>query len=204
MIESISAVTLVTRDMRRAVRFYETLGFRLKHGGPEATFTSFEAGTGFLNLITRAPGQRLAWWGRTDQGPWVIEVGARSIGGLCARALRFGAGIGLEDLILSHVLGLPIETMAGEDKATGVMMIPIPQAGVLESVGGIEAARRVAGVDDVTITIPKGHEVVPLPEGNKYLGFIFARGDSPEAVEEALRDSHHCLRFQIDPRADAE
>ena len=95
MIESISAVTLVTRDMRRAVRFYETLGFRLKHGGPEATFTSFEAGTGFLNLINRAPGQRLAWWGRTDQGPWVIEVGARSIGGLCARALRFGVGIGL-------------------------------------------------------------------------------------------------------------
>jgi catechol 2,3-dioxygenase-like lactoylglutathione lyase family enzyme len=64
MIESISAVTLVTRDMGRAVRFYETLGFRVKHGGPEATFTSFEAGTGFLNLITRTPGQRLAWWGR--------------------------------------------------------------------------------------------------------------------------------------------
>ncbi len=64
MIESISAVTLVTRDMRRAVRFYETLGFRLKHGGPEATFTSFQAGAGFLNLITGSPGQGLAWWGR--------------------------------------------------------------------------------------------------------------------------------------------
>ena len=134
-----------------------------------------------------------------DQGAWVIEVGARSIGGLCARALRFGAGISLEELILSHVLGLPIETMAREDKATGVMMIPIPQAGVLESVGGLEAARRVSGVDDVTITIPMGQEVVPLPEGNKYLGFIFARGDSPEAVEAALRKSHHCLRFRIDP-----
>ncbi len=139
-----------------------------------------------------------------DQGPWVIEVGARSIGGLCARALRFGAGISLEELILSHVLGLPIETMAREDKAAGVMMIPIPQAGVLGSVGGLEAARSVAGVDDVTITIPKGQEVVPLPEGNRYLGFIFARGDSPEAVEEALRDSHHCLRFQIDPGVEAE
>ena len=135
-----------------------------------------------------------------DQGPWVIEVGARSIGGLCARALRFGAGISLEELILSHVLGLPIETMAREDKATGVMMIPIPQAGVLESVGGLEAARRVSGVDDVTITIPMGQEVVPLPEGNKYLGFIFARGDSPEAVEAALRKSHHCLRFRIGPK----
>ena len=138
------------------------------------------------------------------QGPWVIEVGARSIGGLCARALRFGTGISLEELILSHVLGLPIETMAREDQAAGVMMIPIPQTGVLESVGGLEAAQRVAGVDDVTITIPVGQEVVPLPEGNKYLGFIFARGDNPEAVEEALRDSHHCLLFQIDPGLEGE
>jgi len=139
-----------------------------------------------------------------DQGPWVIEVAARSIGGLCARALRFGAGIRLEELILSHVLGLPIATMAREDRAAGVMMIPIPRAGVLASVGGLEAARRVAGVDDVTITIPQGQEVVPLPEGNKYLGFIFARGNSPEAVEEALRDSHRRLRFQIVPGAEAE
>jgi hypothetical protein len=101
-------------------------------------------------------------------------------------------------------LGLPIETMAREDQAAGVMMIPIPQTGVLESVGGLEAAQRVAGVDDVTITIPVGQEVVPLPEGNKYLGFIFARGDNPEAVEEALRDSHHCLLFQIDPGLEGE
>ncbi len=139
-----------------------------------------------------------------DQGPWVIEVGARSIGGLCARALRFGVGITLEELILSHVLGLPIETMAREDKAAGVMMIPIPRGGVLQSVGGLEAARGVAGVDDVTIAIPIGQDVVPLPEGNKYLGFIFARGERPEAVVEALRDAHRCLRFQIDPGAEAE
>ncbi len=139
-----------------------------------------------------------------DQGPWVIEVGARSIGGLCARALRFGAGIRLEELILSHAMGLSIETMDREEKAAGVMMIPIPRGGVLESVGGLKAARGVAGVDDVTITLAKGQDVVPLPEGNKYLGFIFARGDSPEAVEEALRASHRCLRFQIDPGADTE
>ena len=75
---------------------------------------------------------------------------------------------------------------------------------MLESVRGLEAARAVVGVEDVTITIPEGQEVVPLPEGNKYLGFIFARGDSPEAVEEALRDSHRRLQFQIDPGAEAE
>ena len=77
-------------------------------------------------------------------------------------------------------------------------MIPIPRAGVLESVDGLEDAQRVAGVDDVAITIPIGQKVVPLPEGNKYLGFIFARGDSPEAVEAALRESHRCLRFRIE------
>ncbi len=93
--------------------------------------------------------------------------------------------------------------MAREDKATGVMIIPIPQAGVLESVGGLEAARRVAGVDDVTITIPVGQEVVPLPEGNKSWAY-FRRGDSPEAVEAALRKSHHCLQFRINPGAEAE
>ena len=85
MIESISAVTLLTRDMRRAVRFYDTLGFRLKHGGPEATFTSFQAGTGFLNLITRPPGQRLAWWGRVIF--YVADVDA-----LYDRALTAGLG----------------------------------------------------------------------------------------------------------------
>ncbi len=103
---------------------------------------------------------------------------------------------------MSHVLGLPIETMVREDKATGVMMIPISHAGVLESVVGLEAARRVSGVEDVTITT--GQDVVPLPEGNKYLGVIFARGDSPDAVEAALRKSHHCLRFGIDPEAEAK
>jgi len=133
-----------------------------------------------------------------EEGPWVIEVGARSIGGLCARALRFGTGISLEKLVLNHVLGLPIEPMVREDMAAGVMMIPIPQAGVLEAVSGLEAAQGVAGVDDVTITIAVGQEIVPLPEGNKYLGFIFARCDSPEAVEKALRASHHCLQFQIE------
>ena len=133
-----------------------------------------------------------------DQGPWVIEVGARSIGGLCARALRFGAGIRLEELILRHALGLPIETMAREDKAAGVMMIPIPAAGMLRQVAGIEAARARADIDDVTISIPIGETLVPVPEGNRYLGFIFASGDTPEAVEVALRVAHDELEFTIE------
>ena len=94
-------------------------------------------------------------------------------------------------------LGLPIETMARERCAAGVMMIPIPGAGTLRAIDGLEAARSVAGVEDVTITIPIGQPVVPLPEGDKYLGFIFAKGETPEAVETSLRTVHDRLDFEI-------
>ena len=63
-IESISAVTLATHDMVRAVRFYRALGFRLRYGGEEATFTSFVVGAGYLNLIAQSTERRWSWWGR--------------------------------------------------------------------------------------------------------------------------------------------
>jgi formate-dependent phosphoribosylglycinamide formyltransferase (GAR transformylase) len=130
--------------------------------------------------------------------PVPVEVAPRSIGGLCARTLRFGAGIRLEELILRHALALPIETLEREARPVGVMMIPIPRAGRLAQVGGLEAARGVAGIEEVTITIPLGQTVVPLPEGNRYLGFIFARAETPEAVEAALREAHRRLDFVIE------
>ena len=134
-----------------------------------------------------------------DDGVWLIEVAARSIGGLCSRALRFSAGGRLEDLILRHALGLPIPAADPDRLATGVMMIPIPSAGTLRGVAGIEAAHAVAGIEDVTISIPLGETLVPVPEGNRYLGFIFAAGDMPEAVEAALREAHRRLEFTIEP-----
>ena len=134
-----------------------------------------------------------------DQGVWLIEVAARSIGGLCSRALRFGPGGRLEDLILRHALGLPVPTVELERPATGVMMIPIPAAGVLRRITGIEAARALAGIDDVTISIPLGETLVPVPEGNRYLGFIFAGGDTAEVVEATLREAHGQLEFTIEP-----
>ena len=130
-------------------------------------------------------------------GPVVLEVAARSIGGLCARTLRFGAGVSLEEVIVAHATGLPLDEVRREARAAGVMMLPIPRAGVLHGVWGIEAARAVPLVEDVVITIPEGREVEPLPEGDSYLGFLFARGDAPEAVEAALRAGHRCLRFDI-------
>ena len=135
-----------------------------------------------------------------EHGPWVIEIAARSIGGLCARVLRFGAGVSLENLILRHAIGLEIGTFERERCPAGVMMLPIPDAGVLRGVAGVDAARAVAGVDGVTITLPVGQPAVPLPEGNKYLGFIFAHGASADAVEATLREAHSCLDVTIERR----
>ena len=133
------------------------------------------------------------------QGPWLLEVAARSIGGLCSRALRFRDGMTLEDLLLRHVIGLDVTALEREKLAAGVMMIPIPHAGILRQVTGQEDAKRVAGIEDIRITIPIGQEVVPLPEGSRYLGFIFARDHTPASVESALREAHRRLTFAITP-----
>jgi biotin carboxylase len=132
-----------------------------------------------------------------DEGPWVLEVAARSIGGLCSRTLRFGTGMTLEEIILRHALGWPIASLERERRAAGVMMIPIPRGGRLDGVQGLEDARAVPHVEDVVISAHVGQTLVPLPEGWQYLGFIFARGDDPATVEDALRRAHGRLRFEI-------
>ena len=137
--------------------------------------------------------------GDGDEPPVVIELAARSIGGLCSRTLRFGAGIRLEELILRHALGMPRAALRRESLAAGVMMIPIPRAGTLHAVSGLDHARAVPAIEDVSITIPVGDVVVPLPEGDRYLGFLFARGEEPAAVEAALREAHRGLEFDIEP-----
>jgi biotin carboxylase len=134
-------------------------------------------------------------------GPWLIELAPRSIGGLCSRTLRFGTGLTLEAIILSHALGRDLGALERERRAAGVMMIPIPGAGVLGEVGGQAEAEAVAGIEAVTITAHRGQELVPLPEGSRYLGFIFARGDTPQAVEASLREAHSRLRVAIGPAA---
>jgi biotin carboxylase len=136
-----------------------------------------------------------------DGSVGVIELAARSIGGLCSRALRFGAGVSLEELILRHALGLPLDGLRRERAAAGVMMIPIPCGGTLAAVDGQDQARAVPGIDGVEITIARGRPVVPLPEGDRYLGFMFAHGPTPAAVERSLRDAHGCLEIRIEPPA---
>ena len=134
-----------------------------------------------------------------DRGVWVIEIAARSIGGRCSRTLRFDAGMSLEEVILRHALRMDIPSFAPEGRAAGVMMLPIPRAGVLEEVRGREKALSVPGIEGLEITAQPGDELVPLPEGTRYLGFLIARGDKPEAVEAALRDAHRRLEFVITP-----
>jgi len=134
-----------------------------------------------------------------ERGPWMIELANRSIGGLCSRTLRFGTDATLEELILRQAAGLPIDTLSREGRAGGVMMIPIPQAGILRAVDGVDEARAIPGIEAVEITAPLNYPLVPLPEGDSYLGFIFARGPDPATVETALRAAHACLRFTIVP-----
>jgi biotin carboxylase len=133
-----------------------------------------------------------------DRGPWLIELAARPIGGRCGAVLRFGGGqVTLEEVVVRHALGMALPTLEREPLAAGVMMIPIPGAGVLREVRGVAAAKAVPLVEDVQITAHPGERLVPFPEGSRYPGFIFARGDTPAAVEAALRQAHGRLEFVL-------
>ena len=162
-----------------------------------------------------------------EQGVWILEVAARTIGGLCGRLLRFGTGSSLEELVLLHALGERPElnsapsgpsNMAGrtseasrvldrgprlgpigEAGGAGVLMIPIPQAGILRRVEGVSAAEKVPYIEEVVIDVREGYELVPLPEGASYLGFIFARAPSAAQAEAALRAAHACLQVVVMP-----
>ena len=132
-----------------------------------------------------------------ERGAWIVEVAARSIGGLCASTLRFGGETSLEEIILRQALRLDHGSLEREQLPAGVMMIPIAAAGVLREVGGLERARAVPGITSVDITIPCGERVEPLPRASRYLGFIFAQADTPAEVERALRRAHSLLAFDI-------
>ncbi len=139
-------------------------------------------------------------------GPWLIELAARPIGGQCSGALRFeiretGKGkeetLSLEEIVIRHALGMNLPALEREPQASGVMMIPVPGAGVLREVRGLDQARGQPLVEEIIITAHPGQELVPWPEGARYPGFIFARGGTPEAVEAALRAAHRQLQFVI-------
>ena len=136
------------------------------------------------------------------RGPHVLEVAARPIGGLCAKTLRFereGERVGLEELLLLHASGESIVGWRREDPAAAVMMIPIPRSGIFRGVEGVDAARAVRDVDEIQITAKPYQQLLALPEGASYLGFIFARAATPADADAALREAHKRLRVTIDP-----
>lgn len=137
-----------------------------------------------------------------ESGVWPLEIAPRPIGGLCSQSLRFADRVSLEELILRHALGEDISGIAREPDAAGVMMIPIPQAGVYQDAAGLDEALATPGIVDAVITAKQGQTLRPLPEGATYLGFLFSRVATPRQAEQALRGAHACLRFHIAPMLD--
>ena len=129
---------------------------------------------------------------------YLLEMAARTIGGLCAKLLSVGTGYSLEELVLAHAMDAPLEIKPAE-QAAGVLMIPIPKAGVLKRIEGLLEAQALPFIDEINIQIREGHELIPLPEGSSYLGFIFAYAGNAVQVEQALREAHAKLKFVVSP-----
>src|SRR5688572_8027472 len=136
------------------------------------------------------------------KGVYVLEIAARPIGGLCARAVRFdgpqGIRVPLEEVLIRHSIGEDLLPWTPSSDASGVMMIPIPRRGVYRGVQGVNDAAALDAIDDIRITAKTDELLLPLPEGRSYLGFIFASGKDPARVEQALRDAHAMLAFDIE------
>jgi|SRR5271154_2015888 len=144
-----------------------------------------------------------------DSGVWPLEIAPRPIGGLCSRALRFGQAdsdhrISLEELLLRHALEMPESDLPREQAASGVMMIPVPRSGILEKVEGEELALATPGVTELIISARLHDYIAAWPEGSSYLGFLFAKGKTSEAVEATIREAHRKLNFTITPRLPVE
>jgi len=133
------------------------------------------------------------------RGAVLIELAARTIGGLCGRALRFGLrATPIEQLVIRNALGERLRGTRRESTASGVAMLPVPRAGVLRAIGGVEAAGAVEHIHAVDITARLGERIRPLPFEGTYLGFVFARAGTPAAVEAALLAALDELDLEID------
>ncbi len=136
-----------------------------------------------------------------DENAWILEVASRTIGGDCGRILDAGQNFNIEELAISLAINQPIDVASPQD-ARGVMMIPIKQGGLLRRVEGISNAENIPCIDKVDILAQRGHELVPLPEGNQYPGYIFASGQTQQQVVLALKAAFECLDFVVAPSFD--
>lgn len=155
------------------------------HNTTQTAITALGLDQGPVHAEMRFDGQRV----------WMLEVAPRAIGGLCAKALVFESGVSLEEVIVRHALGEDVSGTRRHAEAAGVMMIPVARAGIYHSVAGVREAEVIA--DEVIITAKVGQRVFPLPEGNTYLGFLFAHGKTAISAEERMRRAHNALQFEI-------
>lgn len=132
-----------------------------------------------------------------EEGVWPLDVAARTIGGKCARTLSFGSGMSLEEIVLRHATGQPLETLNRERQAAGVMMMPIVGKGRLRAISGVEEAREVPGIVEIELEARPGEHLLPLPEGANYPGFIFAKAETPGEAESALREAWQRIVFDV-------
>jgi biotin carboxylase len=181
--------------------FEETIYVTPSRLAPEVQSRVFDCARQAVQALGLTEGPVHAEFRVNEKGPWVIEVAPRPIGGMCARALRFGPErMFLEELLVRGAMGLPGANLPRESLAAGVMMIPVPASGILQGVEGVEQAASTDGVDEVEITARVHDFIAAWPEGSSYLGFIFARGATAEEAEIGLRSAHSKLQFSIVPR----
>lgn len=137
----------------------------------------------------------------------VLETAARTIGGKCSKALRFASSRSLEEIVLAHAVGSDgASTPIREREASGVFMLPVPSTGRFLGIDGANDALAIEGVTGLDVTVAVGRTLGAWPEGERYLGFLFARGDSPAAVERALRagEARLSIRIERSPSADGD
>ena len=134
-----------------------------------------------------------------EQNPWLLEIASRTIGGDCARILDTSKGLNLEALTIALAMGETLPEKVTMEQCRGVMMLPIKKAGLFKRTEGILAAKKIKHIDSIEIIIPTGHELIPLPEGNQYLGYIFATADTNEEVIDAIRKAYGLLNFVVSP-----
>jgi biotin carboxylase len=139
----------------------------------------------------------------TSNGPVLLELAARTIGGQCGQLIEFSLQCRLEELVIQGMCGLTPATAAVAESA-GVLMIPITDSGILKRVEGLTAALQTEHVRDIEIHINPGYELIPLPEGASYLGFIFAQAPDYQQTYRALKSAYSKLRFVTQPRWDLQ
>lgn len=135
----------------------------------------------------------------TPEGPRVLEIAGRLIGGACSRAFRYALGEDIHFPILKCALGEPFDIPSQLlGRAAGAIMLPIPAEGTLRAIHGLDVVERMPGVRDIIIAVQPGQTIVPFPEQSCYIGFVTAAGGTTEEVARTLDLARRSVSLQLD------